>query len=155
PSASSRPPCASGPMHNTGPIPSKETLICNLGPTTTTVNVPMVASTTGRPSAAPIPEQRLDHLQAPAVDFRDRGGPGKVKSRFLPSFGMTSFLIASCIRIAPAERKFPPLRKSSRLRTLDFGRDDSGGVASAIMAGHFSLKESNMKVWITLQKTNT
>ena len=46
-------------------LPSKETLICSLGPTTTTVTAPMVASTTGRPSAAPIPEQRLDHLQPP------------------------------------------------------------------------------------------
>jgi hypothetical protein len=54
-------------MHNTDPTPSNETLICSLGPTTTTVNAPMVASTTGRPSAAPIPEQPLDHLQSPIL----------------------------------------------------------------------------------------
>ena len=66
PSASSRPPCANGPMQNTGPTQSKEMLTCSLGPTTTTTNDPMVASTTSRPSAAPIPEQRLDHLQAPS-----------------------------------------------------------------------------------------
>ena len=32
----------------------------------------MVASTTGRPSAAPIPEQRLDHLQAPVQNQTKR-----------------------------------------------------------------------------------
>ena len=44
---------------------AKRRLPCSLGPTTTTTKDPMVASTTGRPSAAPIPEQPLDHLQAP------------------------------------------------------------------------------------------
>jgi len=37
----------------------------SLGPTTTTTNDPMVASTTSRPSAAPTVEQPLDHLQPP------------------------------------------------------------------------------------------
>ena len=67
PSDLSRPLCASGHTQNTGPTPSKETLTCSLGPTTTTMKDPMVASTTSRPSAAPIPEQPLDHLQPPAL----------------------------------------------------------------------------------------
>jgi hypothetical protein len=36
----------------------------------------MVASTTSRPSAAPIPEQPLDHLQAPGVKASYMGHPG-------------------------------------------------------------------------------
>ena len=67
PNALSRPPCANGPMPNTGPTPSKETPTSSHGSITTTAIDPMVASTTSRPSAAPIPEQPLDHLQAPAI----------------------------------------------------------------------------------------
>ena len=52
-SASSRPPCANGPMQNTGPTPGKEMLTCSPGSTITTTKDPMVASTTSRPSAAP------------------------------------------------------------------------------------------------------
>jgi transposase InsO family protein len=51
---------------NTGPIQSNAMPIYSPGSTTTTSNGPMVASTTNRPSAAPIQEQPLDHLQAPA-----------------------------------------------------------------------------------------
>ena len=65
PSDLSRPRCASGPMQNTGPTPSNEMHASGPGPTTTTTNDPMVASTTSRPSAAPAMAQRLDHLQAP------------------------------------------------------------------------------------------
>ncbi len=67
PSASSRPRYANGPTQNTGLTPSKEMLTCSLGSTITTVKDLMVASTTSRPSAAPISEQRLDHLQAPGL----------------------------------------------------------------------------------------
>ena len=65
-SASSRQLCASGLMQNTGRTQNKEMLTCSLGSTITTASDPMVASTTSRQSAAPIPEQRLDHLQPPA-----------------------------------------------------------------------------------------
>jgi len=64
--ASSRPPSENGPTPNTGPIRRNATPISSPGPITTTTNDLMVASTTIRPSAAPIAEQPLDHLQAPA-----------------------------------------------------------------------------------------
>src|ERR1017187_4079872 len=64
--ASSKPPCASGPMQSTGQTQSKETPTCSHGPTTTTTSGHMVASATSRPSADPTLVQRLDHLQPPA-----------------------------------------------------------------------------------------
>src|SRR5450631_1966394 len=73
PSASSKPPYANGPMQNTGPAPSKETLTCSHGSTTTTKDL-MVASTTTRPSADPIQEQPLELLQAPIVVRISRRG---------------------------------------------------------------------------------
>src|SRR5664279_1674312 len=68
-SASSKPPCANGPMQNTGLTRCKETTACSPGHTTTTTKDHMVASTTGRPSAAPTLEQPLDHLQVPQVSI--------------------------------------------------------------------------------------
>ncbi len=50
---------------NTGPTQSKEMPTCSHGSTITTAKDRMVASTTSRPSAAPTPEQPLDHLQPP------------------------------------------------------------------------------------------
>ena len=52
---------------NTGQTPIKQTCTCNLGTITTTGKDPMVAPNTSRPSAAPIKEQSLDHLQAPVL----------------------------------------------------------------------------------------
>src|SRR5208337_1627763 len=71
PSALSRPRCANGPTQNTGPIPTNAMPASSLGPTITTTNALMVASTTSRPSAAPRLVQRLEHLQAPR--FLDGG----------------------------------------------------------------------------------
>src|SRR5580698_622007 len=65
PSDSSRRRCANGPTQNTGPTQSKEMPTCSHGSTITTAKDRMVASTTSRPSAAPIPEQPLDLLQVP------------------------------------------------------------------------------------------
>jgi transposase len=62
----SRPRCANGPTPNTGSNRSNEISACSPGPTTTTTKDHMVASTTSRPSAAPISVQPLDHLQSPS-----------------------------------------------------------------------------------------
>jgi len=75
PSALSRPPCANGLTQNTGPTRSREMLTCRPGSITTTGNDPMVASTTSRPSAAPTPEQPLDHLQPPSRPDKSRSFP--------------------------------------------------------------------------------
>ena len=66
PSASSKLPCANGPMPNTGIAPTSATNTCNPGTITTTSKDLMVASTTNHPSAAPTSEQPLDLLQPPA-----------------------------------------------------------------------------------------
>ena len=77
-SASSRPPCANGPMQNTGLTPNSETYTCSPGTTTTTSKDLMVASTTSRPSAAPTSVQPLDRLQAPRL--REDGGDWSILS---------------------------------------------------------------------------
>ena len=100
PNASSRPPCANGHTQNTGPTRWKEMLTSSPGSTTTTENGPMVASTTSRPSAAPIQEQPPDHLQAPGVMW--------IEGELLPLHKLIflSFLVCASYRAEIALYKF-------------------------------------------------